>query len=232
MTNWLTAALMGARVALRRLGGRSTLFITLGSVSFCTLAAWAERHANAATAASNALRGPGFGLAIPLAVLSLVTVALARTRLDDAVGGVAILGGNRRAAVMGALAGTALIAALLGTVTATTTALIAHNQLQGATLSDAWTAAWIGGLTGAVYAFYFGAFSSVGKRGGGRIIGLLGDLILGPLTGTAAVLFPRAHALNLLGATPVLEMPQLASTAILAGMLGVFASVAILRTRA
>jgi hypothetical protein len=232
MTSLFTAALIGARVALRRLGGRSTLFITLGAVSFCTLAAWAERHANATTAASNALRGAGFGLAIPLAVLSLVTVALARTRLEEAVDGVAILGGNRRAAVVGALAATSLIAALLGTVIATTTAMIAHNQIHGAMLSDAWTAAWIGGLTGAVYAFYFGAFSSVGKRGGGRIVGLLGDLILGPLTGTAAVLFPRAHALNLLGAAPVLELPQLASTAILAGMLGVFASVAMLRTRA
>jgi len=232
VTHWMTAALMGARVALRRLGGRSTLFITLGAVAFCTLAAWAERHANATTAASNALRGPGFGLAIPLAVLSLVSVALARTRLGEAVEGVAVLGGNRRAAAVGALAGTSMIAALLGAVTAATTALIAYGHVDGATISDALTAGWIGGLTGAVYAFYFGAFSSVGKRGGGRTVGLLADLILGPLTGTAAVVFPRAHALNLLGAEPVLQLPQAASTAILAGLLGLFAVVAALRTRA
>ncbi|MFW5738821.1 MAG: hypothetical protein ACOC1F_00500 [Myxococcota bacterium] len=231
MKLWITAAWIGARLALRRLGGRSTLLITLGAVVFATLAGWAERHANALTAAELALRGPAFGLAIPLASLAFVTVALARTRLDEAVGSVALIGGNRRAAAFGALGGTAVITAFVGLVTAALTTIVAYGDVTGAAVGDAWTAAWIGGLTGGVYAFYFGLSSGFGKRGGGRIVALLADLILGPLVGTAAVLFPRAHALNLLGADPVLALPQAASFAILVGMAGVFALSAALRTR-
>lgn len=231
MSPALTSLFMGARMALRRLGGRSTLLVTFGAVSFCTLAAWAERHAELSTAANNALRGPAFGLAIPIASLALVTLALGRKRLEDAVEPVATLGGGRRSAALGALLATSAVTALLGALTGATTAWIAYGRLDGSVLMDALTAAWIGALAGGVYAFYYGAASSVGKRGGGRLWALVADWLLGPLAGVAAVIFPRAHALNLLGATPVLDLPQVASTAILLGMAGLFAALASLRTQ-
>ncbi len=226
----MVAVAGGARLAWRRLSGRSTLLITIGAVAFATLAAWGERQVDAIQAADFALQGAGFGLAIPFAALSLVTVALSRARLQEAVGTLALLGASRRAAAIGALAGTAIVTAAVGLLVAATTAFIAHGQVTGDTISDAWTAAWIGGLSGAAYATYFGAASSFGKHGGGRIIALILDLVLGPLAGTAAVVFPRAHALNLLGASPVLDLPQPASTGILLAMLAVFGGAAALRT--
>lgn len=222
---------MGAQLALRRMGGRTALLITLAAVSFSTLAAWAERHVNAVQAADVALRGPAFGLAIPVAALSLVAVALRHARLNDAVASIATLGGDRRAAALGALAGTSVVTGLLGALAALATALVAHGQVSAASLFDAGTAAWIGGLTGWVYAFFYGAASSIGKRGGGRIALFLADLVLGPLVGMAAVVFPRAHGLNLLGASPVLDLPQVASTVILVLMACAFSAAAALRVR-
>ena len=231
MKPWLTAAAMGAQMALHRLSGRSTLLTTAGAVIFATLAAWAERHADAVTAPDYALRGAAFGLAIPLATLAIVTVALSRNRLEHALGAIATLGGNRRAAALGTLAATSLVTSLLGLATAATTTIVAHGSLSATTASDTLTAAWIGAVAGATYGCFYGFASSYGKRGGGRIVALLADLILGPLAGTAAVVFPRAHALNLLGATPVLELPQMASTAVLLAMAALFATLAALRTR-
>lgn len=232
MKPWASAAWMGAQMALHRLSGRATLLATAGAVVFATLAAWAERHTNANTAPDFALRGAAFGLAIPLAALAVVTAALGRNRLEDALAAVATLGGNRRAAALGTLAATSLVASVVGLAAATTTAIVAHGQLTGAAASDTLTAAWIGAVSGAAYGFYYGFASCYGKRGGGRIVALLADLILGPLAGTAAVVFPRAHSLNLLGAAPVFELPQAASTALLIVMSAVFAALAALRTRA
>ena len=231
MSASLSALTLGGRMALRRLGGRSTLLVATGAGAFCTLAAWAERHADPAAAASFALRGPAFGLAIPLATYALVSLALGRARPEDAVGGAGVLGANRRTAAMGALIATSVVSAFVGLLTAATTVLIAYARVDAGTLMDTCTSAWIGGLTGWAYAFFFGAASTVGRRGGGRFFALLADWLLGPMVGVGAVLFPRAHALNLLGAEPVLGLPQMASAGVLVGLAVAAAGVMGLRTR-
>ncbi len=230
MTPWAASFLMGGRLALCRLGGRVALLITLGAVVFSTLAAWAERHENPVAAADFTLCGAVFGLVIPVATFSLVAVALSRGRLGEAVQSITSLGGNRRAASAGALFATSFATGMLGLLTATSATMVAHGQVDGQSTLDAFTAAWIGGLTGFVYAFFYGAASTIGKRGGMRIIFFVADLVLGRMVGPTAVVFPRAHSLNLLGAEPVLELPQFVSVGILVAMAILLAIGASLRS--
>lgn len=208
------------------------MLVATGAGAFCTLAAWAERHADPGSAANLALRGPAFGLAIPLATYALVSVALGRARPEEAVGGAGLFGADRRTASLGALFATSLVSAFVGLLIAATTVLVAFARVDAATLMDTLTSAWIGALTGWAYAFFFGAASTVGRRGGGRFLALLADWLLGPMVGAGAVLFPRAHALNLLGAEPVMGLPQLASAGVLVGLATAAAGVTALRTRA
>ena len=224
---------MGAQMALHRLSGRSTLLTTAGAVIFATLAAWAERHADAVTAPDYALRGAAFGLAIPLATLAIVTVALSRNRLEHALGAIATLGGNRRGCCP-----RHACRHQPRHLPARTRHCCHHDDRRPWQPQRHHRERHAHGRPGLArslappMAASTASLSSYGKRGGGRIVALLADLILGPLAGTAAVVFPRAHALNLLGATPVLELPQIASTAVLLAMAAVFATLAALRTRA
>ena len=57
------------------------------------------------------------------------------------------------------------------------------------------------------------------------------DLLFGSMAGVAALPFPRAHALNLLGSEPVMVLPQSASMAALAALTLLYASIASWRTR-
>jgi len=222
--------LLGARVAANRIGVRSASVIGGGAIIFCAIAAWAERYADSRTALNLALYGPTFGLAIPAASLVLVSVALSRSRLDYAVECISLLGANRRTAALGALLATSGIAALAGSLTAAVTVLVANARWDAASLHDAITCAWIGAMTAGVYVFFFGAASTVGKRGGGRILAFIADWLLGPMVGAGALVFPRSHALNLLGADPVLDLPQTSSYAILLALVLVYAAAAALRT--
>ncbi|MCU0694237.1 MAG: hypothetical protein MUF54_22840 [Polyangiaceae bacterium] len=231
MSAWTDAAVLGARLALRRLRATAVIGIAAAAVGFGTIAAYAERKSGIGDAAGRALQGPAFGLAVPLGTFALVSVALARTRLDDAVATVALLGAHRRPAVLGSLAATCVVGALLALCTSVVVTLVAKGAMNALFLVEAVSAGCIAALTAVSYVFFYGAAASYGKRGGGRYIWLLTDLVLGPLTGVTAVVFPRAHALNLLGADPVLNLSQPASTVALFVLAAAFAALAALRTR-
>jgi hypothetical protein len=203
MTRLQASMYAGAMIALRRLRGRAALAIAASAVAFATIAAVAERRVLPPDAASRALQGPVFGLAIPLAVLALVTTALGRARVDDAMNPAALLGASRRMAAVGALVGVSIVAAVLGLMTAGCGALAAHGPTSPAAWSDALTAGWIGASAGVVYTIVFLAASSFGSRGGLRAVVLVVDLVLGPIASPVATLLPRAHELNLLGASGV-----------------------------
>ncbi|HNT00335.1 MAG TPA: hypothetical protein PKL73_25455 [Polyangiaceae bacterium] len=225
------ALAMGGRLALQRLRGRSTLLIAATSGAFCTLAAWAERHADPASAASHALRGASFGLIIPLATLAVVTLVFQRHRPDDAVGCAAVLGANRRLIVVGALLATSIISAFLGLVIAALTVLVAFARIDALVVTDLLTSAWIGALSGLGYTWYFGAASTLGRRGGGRWLAWVFDWLFGSTLGVGATLFPKSHLLNLLGAEPVMGLTQKQSFAALLGIAFVSAAVLVARIR-
>jgi len=214
----------GAWLALRRIGRRNAVGIAAASVAFTSIASYAERREIAADAATRALQGPGFGLAIPLASFAVVACALGRDRLDLAMRPVALIGANRRAAALGAITGSAVIAAALGAMIAFVTAQAAHGPPTTASIADAFTCAWIGALAAWTYAFLFGAASTFGARGGGRVVALLAELLIGPLASPLAPLFVRSQALNLLGAADAVPgWSQVASSLGLVGLAAVFA---------
>jgi hypothetical protein len=71
--------------------------------------------------------------------------------------------------------------------------------------SDLLAVVWIGALAGAAYSGLF-ALASRWRRG--RLWLLVGDWLLGSGSGLLALPWPRGHARNLLGFTPVLELTQ------------------------
>ncbi len=230
MSATTTTPWLGANLVLRRLRGRAMAVITLGTVVFATLAAFAERRSGGLDAAGRALQGPVFGLAIPIAMLSLVSMAFSRTRVDRGLASIALIGASRRAALWGAIPSVAVVGAFLAAVTAAIATLAAHGFRTPGALGDASVAAWVGALASAAYAAYYTAASTIGKNGRGRYVAFVVDLTLGPLAGAAALPFPRAHALNLLGAEPVLNLTQPGSAAALAGLTLIFAAIASWRT--
>jgi len=208
------AAFAGAMSALRPIRGRAVLAITSSTVVFTAIASYAERKAAIGDAASRALQGPTFGLAIPVAVLALVSAALTRKRLDDAMTPAALLGADRRLSALGAAAALSGVAAVLGLVAASTGALVAHGPPGIESVVDAMTAGWIGALTAVAYSCFFLAASGFGAQGGWRLAALIADLSLGPIASPVAAWAPRAHALNLLGTPDVAPgFSQPASTA-------------------
>ncbi len=226
-----TSLWMGANLALRRLRGRPLLVVTLSTVVFATLASFAERRVGGLDAATRALQGPVFGLAIPLSMMSLVSLAFGGTRVESGLASLALLGANRRAAIWGALPGVAIVGAFLASVTAGLGAMAAHGFRTPGAASDAWTTAQIAALAGAAYVGYFGASSTLGAKGRGRLIAFAADLLFGSMAGMASLPFPRAHALNLLGAEPVVHMPQSVSAVVLGALALGYAALTSLRTR-
>jgi hypothetical protein len=219
-------------VALRAVRGRTALSITAAAVTFGMLAAFAERKVAAGDAASRALQGPVFGLALPIAVLALVSAAMERRRVDDVMNAAGLFGASRRLAALGAAAGLALVAAMLGLMTAAASTLVAYGPPSAVSVTDAVTAGWIGALVAATYAALFMAASTFGARGGGRLVVLVADLLLGPLSSKAAALMPRAHGLNLLGAADVAPgFSQRASFGVLVLLMVLFGLVLARRVR-
>lgn len=230
MSATTAAGWMGANLTLRRLRGRSLLVVTLSTVVFATLSSFAERRLGGSDAATRALQGPVFGLAIPLAMMTLVSMAFGGTRVETGLQPLAMLGASRRAAVWGALPGLAIVGAFLASVTAGLGAMAAHGFRTPGAPADAWTSSTVGALTGLAYVGYFTAASTVGARGRGRLLAFVADLLLGSMVGFAAIPFPRAHAINLLGGHPVAQWPQPVSAGALIALAIAYALITVWRT--
>jgi hypothetical protein len=226
------AAFAGAMTALRPIRGRAALVITVCTVGFTTIASYAERRVAVADAASRALQGPTFGIAIPFAALALVSAALTHRRLDDAMTPAALLGADRRVAALGAALALIVVAAALGIGAASCSALVAHGPASAGSVRDALTAGWVGGLTAATYTAVLLAASGFGARGGWRLGALAVDLIIGPMATPVAALVPRSHALNLLGALDVAPgFSQPASSLAMLAVIAVSGAVMLSRVR-
>jgi hypothetical protein len=193
------------------------------------LCAVLERRHAPELAPDRTLMSAVFGIVLPLLSYGLLERVTQRQRLDDSVQEVARHGGNRRAAVFGVLAGSAVITAGIGAALACVGVVSSRGAYDPALWSDLENSAWIGFLGGACYAAWFCAASLIGRRGGGRLGALLFDWVLGSGVTTLAVLSPRGHLRNLLGGDPVLGMEQWAATLALFALLGVYWASALAR---
>ena len=225
-----TGLIAGARIGLGRGLRLQALGWALLALCLVALGAFAERRAGLLGAANRALTGSAFGLVIPLYLFATATTVLGGARLDHAASPIARFGHPRRRVALGLVLGTMLLGGLAAAVLGATAALVAHDPSAPPTATDALTAAWIGALTGCAYGGLFALGSTFGARGGGRIVALLLDFLLGSTSGAAALFFPRAHAQNLLGAEPPLQLlTQPTSTACLAVLAVVLPAIALLR---
>lgn len=188
----------------------AVLALSLG-VLLVLIAALLERRSGPAGAVDRALTGVVFGLTLPLLSYAIVSRATERLRLEDAVISLTRWGARRDAAALGVLAACATSAAAVGASLAALGVIVAHVPSEGSIMADLAISGWLGLVAGAAYATLFCFGATIGARGGGRLALLALDWMLGSGVGAAAVPFLRGHVRNLLGAEPVLGMPQWAA---------------------
>lgn len=195
---------------------------------FAMLVALVERRLGPG-AADRTLTGITFGLALPLAALSVVIRTCRTFRLDQAFSELALHGADRRGLALGQTVAAASTCGAIGTFLGVVSVLAARRVQDPALLHDIWATATVGAFAGAVYACWFVATSNLGKRGAGRIVFLVLDWTLGSSSSALALFFPRGHLLNLLGASPPLGLSAGTSTAILVGLTFLVLALAISR---
>lgn len=218
---------LGAELGLARLGVRWLPALVVAHLAVLG-AALLERRSDLGAAADHVLTGATFGLVVPLLAYAWLRRVCAGARLGDSVQELGRFGASRRSLALGVMLANlpllALAAASLGVV-----AGLATGANWGAGVQEALTSAWIGLLAGAAYTSWFALGSTFGSRGGGRGWFLILDWLLGPSAVAIALPLPRAHVQNLLGGSPVLDLPQWAASLALALLTLLFGGLALLR---
>jgi hypothetical protein len=196
---------------------------------FSSLAAVAEKRTALFGAAGRVLEGQVFGFIVPVALLWISVRVLEPLRLDASASPLARFGQSRRTVALGLIAASMVTGALVAAVAAAVAAAAAHDPTAPSLALDLYTCAWIGALTACAYAGLFALGATFGSKGGGRYWALGFDLLFGGTSGVAALLAPRAHALNLLGGEPPLLLSQPSSLALLVVIAAGFTSLALAR---
>lgn len=220
-----------ARPALARLG-RLRPLVAIGAWTLLAVAfALAARSRGVAHGADRVLLDAFAALVLPLTSLTLVGALLGARSLAGSGTALVSFGAapGRVAAVTCALAVAGC--ALVGAVLAALVAVLAHGSSDPPVAGDAVASAYAGLLGGAAYGGWFALGASFGRRGGGRIVALVVDWVLGAGPGAVAILTPRAHVRNLLGGTPPMGWPERASAAALVVLAVAFAAASVSRSR-
>jgi hypothetical protein len=208
----VTAFRAGLRLGLSRLTRPSSLVgigVAFASVALVSLLL---RRAAPHSAPDRALTGIALGFVLPLLAYGSVARALGGTRLDASVEELARYGANRRPLALGLSLAPMLVLALGGALLAALAVVVTRAPADPRLASDLAVSSWIGALGGMAYVACFSFGSTFFSRGGGRFWALVLDWTLGAGTTAVALPWPRAHVMNLLGAAPVLAMPQWSAT--------------------
>ena len=193
------------------------------------LVAWMERKGGSSHAADQVLIGSYAELVLPLLVLTIVSNALGGEGLKASVRSLAIFGTSERRVALVLMVTSMVVGAVICALLAVLLVLITGSANPLA--FDLITSAWVCGLGGATYVALFCLGASFGKHGGGRVVFLLFDWILGGGSGVGAILTPRGNLRNLLGGAAPGELSQQASTAVLIALLLLFTLLAARRVR-
>lgn len=207
-----TGVALGARAAVVRLAGRTGVAVGVAAIGLAAVAGGLQREATTAQAVDRALVAI-FDLVIPLATFALVSAAIGRQRLQDAVWPLARFGADRRAVALGVIAASAGVSAAIAAIATVLGIVAAHGPTSPPLLLDAVTSAWIAALTAAAYAAWLSLGATFLRFGAGRLAVLIADFFLGAV-GLVAWVMPRGLALNLLGLAAT-ELPQRGASAAL-----------------
>jgi hypothetical protein len=190
-----------------------------------------ERRQDPELAADRALTGIVFGISIPLLAYAVVDRVSRRGRLDAAVVPVTRYGANRRGAILGILVWCALVTGVLSTVLAVTAVLASRGLHDPALPADVMASAWIAFFGAAAYVGWFAVASVIGNGARARLWALIIDWLLGSGPTAFALFWPRGHVRNLLGAEPVLQMPQWSAGVSLFLLTGAYLGLTLARCR-
>lgn len=143
---------------------------------------------------------------IPLSTFALARATLAGESLATAGEPLVDFGARDRAAAVAH----GLVATLLAALTSalvTVVALVAAHDVP----ADILRSTAIAALAGAAYGALFTAFASFGRYGGGALLVLAADAVLGAGDGGFAAATPRANLRSLFGGVPPLDLGPRAS---------------------
>lgn len=171
-------------------------------------------------------------LVLPLLAYTLVGAALGARSMAGSTSALASFGASRARAAAVTVGVATAASALAGALLAATVALVAHGTADPPIARDALVSGYVGALGGAAYACWFSLGAWFGRRGGGRLVALLVDWVLGAGGGIGALLAPRAHLRSLLGGAPPMDLSQRASAVALAILALACALGAVSRARA
>jgi hypothetical protein len=205
-----------------------------GVAAWCGLAfvfAMAARDRGSAHGADHVLIDTYGALVLPLLAYVIVGATLASRSLRAATASVVAFGAQPGRAAAAAIAVAAATSAVVGAIVAAAVAMLAHGIADPPRLHDAAVSAYVGALGGTAYATWFALGASFGRRGGGRVVSLLVDWILGATSGAGALVSPRGHLRNLLGGAAPMDLSERASAAALALLTIACALLAIRRSR-
>jgi hypothetical protein len=206
---------LGAAAARARIFRRPTALAALLGLTLIAVSTVIERRLGSAGAVDRVL-GSTFRLIIPLVTFGVAAAATGHDRLREAVWPLARYGASRRDVALGTILGAVAASAALAALFAVVSVVLAHSPGEPPLLRDAFQSAWIGALTAAAYAAWFCFGAIFWKRGRGRWLPLILDLLLGTSTGLFGAVFPRGNAQNLLGGAAALHLSQPASSGALA----------------
>ena len=227
----MSSARAGVALSLGRLRRPAAAVAPAAAVVFVVVAALLQRRASPTRAADHTLVAAVFGIALPLLAHATLTQITGGARLDAALVSLARHGGSRRLCAVGLVMTAAAWLASLGGILAALAVILARSPPDPGLVTDLLTSVWLGALGGACYAAWFSLGSMVGASGGGRLVLLLLDWVLGSGATALAAPWPRGHLRNLLGSEPVLHMPQWSALAAVLLLTVGCTTWAVLRTR-
>jgi|HubBroStandDraft_1064217.scaffolds.fasta_scaffold06787_7 hypothetical protein len=208
------------RLSAARIVRSSRLWLSLGVWCSLDLAfAVVAREHGWAHGADRVLSTAFGALSLPFIACAIARAAFGgRSMLSSTAPLVAFGAAPWRAAF--ASTGVATLAtALVGASLAALVALVAHGTADPPPVHDAIVSAYVGGLGGAAYATWFALGTTIGRRGGGRLLLLGLDWLLGGAGTPTALATPRGHLRNLLGGASPLNLSERWSAIMLLGMM-------------
>jgi hypothetical protein len=211
-----------ARPALAQMLRTPRLWASLTAWGALALAfAVAARTGGSLRGTDYVLSGVYGALVVPFIAYVLVGAVLGGRSLRASTEPLASFGARpARAAgitVLVSAAACALLCAALGAVLA----LVAHDAAYSAPVRDAVASGYAGALGGGAYATWLSLGASFGRRGGGRVVWLAIDWLLGTNQGASALFTPRGHLRNLMGGAPPMDLSERASAAALLALAAV-----------
>jgi hypothetical protein len=208
------------RLSATRIARSSRLWLSLGVWGLLALAfAIFARKEGWGHGADRVLSSFYGGLALPFMACAVARAAFGGRSMTSSTAPLVALGVSPWRAALASICVAALATAIVGALLAASVAVIAHGAADPPRGRDAIASAYAGGLGGAAYAAWFALGTTIGRRGGGRLVLLGADWLLGGAGAATAFATPRGHLRNLLGGDSPMNISERSSSVMLLALM-------------